>query len=114
VPVAHACNLATRRQRSLRPYLKKPFTKIGSVEWLKLKALSSSPSTAKEKEKIGITKSVYKDCFKVYSIKSIACCIVCLTDLLDCEQMCMLSLNEKSWYRHKRNYVDLEKSYRKL
>jgi hypothetical protein len=29
----------------LRPYLKKPFIKIGLVEWLKLKALSSSPST---------------------------------------------------------------------
>jgi hypothetical protein len=30
---------------STRPYLKKPFTKIGLVE-LKVKALSSSPSTA--------------------------------------------------------------------
>jgi hypothetical protein len=30
------------------PYLKKPFTKIGLVEWLKVKALSSSPSTAKK------------------------------------------------------------------
>jgi hypothetical protein len=29
----------------LRPYLEKPFTKIGLVEWLKVKALSSSPST---------------------------------------------------------------------
>jgi hypothetical protein len=35
----------------LRPYLKKPFTKIGLVEWLKVKALSSSPSTTKEKKK---------------------------------------------------------------
>jgi hypothetical protein len=25
---------------SVRPYLKKPFTKIGLVEWLKVKALS--------------------------------------------------------------------------
>jgi hypothetical protein len=32
-------------------YLKKPFTKIGLVEWLKVKALSSSPSTGKKKEK---------------------------------------------------------------
>jgi hypothetical protein len=32
---------------SKRPYLKKPFTKIGLVEWLKVKALSSSASTAK-------------------------------------------------------------------
>jgi hypothetical protein len=31
----------------VRPYLKKPFTKIGLVEWLKVKVLSSSPSTAK-------------------------------------------------------------------
>jgi hypothetical protein len=31
---------------SSRPYLEKPFTKIGLVEWLKVKALSSSPSTA--------------------------------------------------------------------
>jgi hypothetical protein len=30
------------------PYLKNPFTKIGLVEWLKVKALSSSPSTAKK------------------------------------------------------------------
>jgi hypothetical protein len=33
---------------SVRPYLKKPFTKIGLVEWLKVKALSSSPSTTKK------------------------------------------------------------------
>jgi hypothetical protein len=33
----------------MRPYLKKPFTKIGVVEWLKVKALSSSPSTGKKK-----------------------------------------------------------------
>jgi hypothetical protein len=31
---------------SARPYLKKPFTKLGLVEWLKVKALSSHPSTA--------------------------------------------------------------------
>jgi hypothetical protein len=28
---------------------RKPFTKIGLVEWLKVKALSSSPSTTKKK-----------------------------------------------------------------
>jgi hypothetical protein len=33
---------------SARPYLEKPFTKIGLVEWLKVKALSSSPSTEKK------------------------------------------------------------------
>jgi hypothetical protein len=33
--------------------LKKPITKIGLVEWFKVKALSSNPSTAKKrKEKI--------------------------------------------------------------
>jgi hypothetical protein len=67
--VAHACN--PRRQRSgglwfeglwfetspawankfLRPYLKKPFKKIGLVEWLTVKALSSLPSTTKKKKK---------------------------------------------------------------
>jgi hypothetical protein len=31
----------------MRPYLKKPFTKIGLLEWLKVKALSSNTSTAK-------------------------------------------------------------------
>jgi hypothetical protein len=36
---------------SVRPYLKKPFTKIGLVEWLKVKALSSSSSTAKKEKK---------------------------------------------------------------
>jgi hypothetical protein len=35
----------------LRPYLEKPFTKIGLVEWLKVKALSSSPSMAKTKKR---------------------------------------------------------------
>jgi hypothetical protein len=35
----------------MRPYLEKPFTKIGLVEWLKVKALSSSPSNAKKKKK---------------------------------------------------------------
>jgi hypothetical protein len=29
-----------------RPYLEKPLTKIGLVEWLKVKALNSNPSTA--------------------------------------------------------------------
>jgi hypothetical protein len=33
-----------------RPYLKKPFIRIGLMEWLKVKALSSSPSTAKKKK----------------------------------------------------------------
>jgi hypothetical protein len=37
---------------SSRPYLKKPFTKIELVEWLKVKALSSSPSTTKQKNTV--------------------------------------------------------------
>jgi hypothetical protein len=59
--VAHACNPSHSEGRdeedqsskpaqansSTRPYLEKPFTKIGLVEWLKVKALSSNPSTAK-------------------------------------------------------------------
>jgi hypothetical protein len=41
----------------VRPYLKKLFTKIGLVEWLKVKALSSNPSTEKEKtEKKALTR----------------------------------------------------------
>jgi hypothetical protein len=36
---------------SERLYLKKPFTEIGLVEWLKVKALSSSPSTTKQTNK---------------------------------------------------------------
>jgi hypothetical protein len=35
----------------MRPYLEKPFTKKEVVEWLKVKAMSSSPSTSKKKEK---------------------------------------------------------------
>jgi hypothetical protein len=34
-----------------RPYLKKPFTKIGLVEWLKMKTLRSSPNTKKKENK---------------------------------------------------------------
>jgi hypothetical protein len=60
--VAHVCNPSysggrnqedrsskpTQANSSTRPYLEKPFTKIGLVEWLKVKALSSSPSTTKK------------------------------------------------------------------
>jgi hypothetical protein len=38
----------------VRLYLEKPFRTIGLVEWLKVKALSSSPSNAKrKKEEVG-------------------------------------------------------------
>jgi hypothetical protein len=33
------------------PISKKPFTKIGLVEWLKMNVLNSSPSTSKQKQK---------------------------------------------------------------
>jgi hypothetical protein len=36
----------------MRHYLEKPFTKIGLVEWLMVKALSSSHGTAKKKKKV--------------------------------------------------------------
>jgi hypothetical protein len=42
---------------STRPYLEKPFTKIGLVEWLKVKALSSSPHT---KKKLYISANITK------------------------------------------------------
>jgi hypothetical protein len=64
VLVAHTCNpsysggrdqedysLKLAQANSSRPYLKKLFTKRGLVEWLKVKALSSSPSTVKKKKK---------------------------------------------------------------
>jgi hypothetical protein len=35
----------------VRPFLGKPFTKIGVVEWLKVKALSSAPVLKKKKKK---------------------------------------------------------------
>jgi hypothetical protein len=63
--MAHACNSSYSGGRdqenhgskpvlansSVRPYLEKPFRKIGLVEWLKVKALSSNPSTAKQTNK---------------------------------------------------------------
>jgi hypothetical protein len=33
------------------PISKKPFTKIGLLEWLRVKVLSSSPSSTKKKKK---------------------------------------------------------------
>jgi hypothetical protein len=63
--VAHACNPSysggrdqedhgskpARANSSRDPISKKTFTKIGLVEWLKVKALSSNTSTAKKKKK---------------------------------------------------------------
>jgi hypothetical protein len=64
VLVAHACNSSysggrDQEDRGSKPalgkfvrcYLEKPITKTGLVEWLKVKALSSSPSTVKKKKK---------------------------------------------------------------
>jgi hypothetical protein len=42
----------------MRPYLEKPFTKIGLVEWLKVKALSSRLSTAKKTKQNKTNKTV--------------------------------------------------------
>jgi hypothetical protein len=64
VLVAHTCNPSysggrdqedggskpAQANSSMRLYLKKAITKIGLVEWLKVKALSSSPSTVKKKK----------------------------------------------------------------
>jgi hypothetical protein len=72
-PVAHAYTPSysggrDKKDHSLKPawanisqdpILKKPCTKkkkIGLVKWLKVKALNSSPSTAKKKNKIKITE----------------------------------------------------------
>jgi hypothetical protein len=38
----------------VRTYLEKPFTKIGLVEWLKVKALVPSPRISKKKKKIKV------------------------------------------------------------
>jgi hypothetical protein len=64
VPLAHTCNhrysgngsggsrfKASPGKYFVRPYLKKKkITKIGLVEWLKVKALSSNPSNEKKKK----------------------------------------------------------------
>jgi hypothetical protein len=42
---------ANQGKQFTRWYLKNPFTKIGLVEWLKVKVLSSSPCTNKTKQK---------------------------------------------------------------
>jgi hypothetical protein len=67
-PVAHSCNPGysggrdqeycgskpAQANSSMRRYLEKPFTKMGLVEWFKVKALSSSPSINNKKEYIGL------------------------------------------------------------
>jgi hypothetical protein len=47
---------ASMGNSSARPCLQKPFTKIGLVEWLKVKTLSSNPRTTKKKKKRKIQK----------------------------------------------------------
>jgi hypothetical protein len=56
-----------------RPYLGKPFTKTGLVEWLKVKALSSSPSTEKKIKYLGIyLPKMFKTCtLKIMLLKEI-------------------------------------------
>jgi hypothetical protein len=64
--VAHSCNPSysggkdqedcgskpAQANSSQDPISKKPFTKKGLVEWLKVKVLSSNPSTAKKKKRV--------------------------------------------------------------
>jgi hypothetical protein len=40
----------------MRPCLEKPFTKIGLVEWVKVKTLSSSPSTKGKKKQTEVVR----------------------------------------------------------
>jgi hypothetical protein len=46
----------------VRTYLKKPFPKIGIVDWLKVRALGSSPSTVKKTPKPTnfVQRAIYK------------------------------------------------------
>jgi hypothetical protein len=44
----------------VRPYLDKPFTKIGLVRWLKVKALSTNLSTTHKKMK-NIIKQIIRE-----------------------------------------------------
>jgi hypothetical protein len=67
--VAHVCNPSysegrdqedsglkpARANSSQDPVSKKPFTQKGLAEWLKVKALSSSPSTARLKEFLDVS-----------------------------------------------------------
>jgi hypothetical protein len=46
----HHCSNPAQASTFMRPYLQKLFTKIRLVEWLKVKALSSSPSAATKKK----------------------------------------------------------------
>jgi hypothetical protein len=43
---------------------KNPLQETGLVEWLKVKALSSSPSAAKKKKKKGKEKETFCNCFR--------------------------------------------------
>jgi hypothetical protein len=45
----------------MRSYLKKHFTKIGLVEWLKVQALSSNSRTAKKKRERERESNIYKN-----------------------------------------------------
>jgi hypothetical protein len=73
--VAHTCNPSysggrdqedhsskpTQANSLQDPILKNPSQKIGLVEWLKVKALSSSPSTAKKSHFILIKGAIYQE-----------------------------------------------------
>jgi hypothetical protein len=51
-----------------RPYLEKPFTKTGLVEWLKVKTLSSNPSTKNNCQSLYHHKVKEKDTGAEYNI----------------------------------------------
>jgi hypothetical protein len=74
--------LPARANSSTRPYLEKPFTKIGLVEWLKVKALSSNPSTQnKTKQKRNLRKE-----WSASGRKSVKAAKVEKVDLMDCDK----------------------------
>jgi hypothetical protein len=87
--VAHSCNPSYSRGRdqedcalkpaqvynSGRTYLEKPFTKIGLVEWLKVKAMSLSPSSTKKQMSNSLPPKK-KSLIRVSSRAQRQCCII--------------------------------------
>jgi hypothetical protein len=71
----------------MRHYLEKPFTKIGLLEWLKVKTLTSSPSTTKKKKRKK-AKEKWKDYIKLKSF---------------CIAKKIISNNEMTTYRKRNN-----------
>jgi hypothetical protein len=57
-----------------RPYLEKPFTKMGLVEWLKGKALSSNASTTKQQQQQQQQQNPQKTQIKA-AVVVLSCCL---------------------------------------